>query len=263
MNYQRLMRITECNRKIILIYFSDDLQICKIYLKSWTDWIMVHKGCYYIHKRPWELSDKSKNHPLIFFGKFFSNPKRSPHALISATFNGLFKNIWVNIGNDKIHYKTDKAIKFKMLTKCLPGYVEVVEQQEIPGGFQTSDGKSLQFFTWICSLANDTIVNQHYVELYASFQLTHLYCYCSVNVIHYNQSTTVAMIIGTTETAELYNHVYEIMEESWISYNEIKKLPVLSDLRFALMSFCEERKLTNFLCHRHFLERFGNPILRK
>ena len=102
---------------------------------------------------------------------------------------------------------------FEELCQNLPGFVEVTEQPQTEGAYQTMNGNSLQTFVWICPWDKPRLENQtHYIQLDASFRPVGPYCYCCVNSIHNNESVTVAVIVGTSESAELYDITYQVME---------------------------------------------------
>ena len=100
-----------------------------------------------------------------------------------------------------------------------------------------------------------------YAQLDASFRLVAPYCYCCVNNIYNNEFVTIAVIVGTSESAELCDNVYQVMESSGISGELLHIIPVLSGHGSDLAAFCERRGLRHCLCHRHFLEGFGHTQL--
>ena len=73
---------------------------------------------------------------------------------------------------------------------------------------------------------------------------------------------TIALGVWPVESGELYEQLYQSIEEAGASRERLNSLPVLSDLGSALTSFCSGRKLRQYFCHRHILERFGEPSLR-
>ena len=68
------------------------------------------------------------------------------------------------------------------------------------------NANSLHTFVWAhVRLENET----HYIQLDASFRAVAPYCYRCVNSIYNNESVTIAVIVGTSESAELYHIAYD------------------------------------------------------
>ena len=96
----------------------------------------------------------------------------------------------------------------------------------------------------------------------ASFRATESYCYCCINSIVNNESVAVAITIGTSENRDLYEATYQAMEKYHVQSRILNSIPVLSDMGSGFISFCSNRGIRQFFCHRHILERFGHKILR-
>ena len=117
------------------------------------------------------------------------------------------------------------------LANSLPGYVEVIEQDMVPQGFKTSEGKCLQSFTWVCAWAKDRLQKQaHYIGVGCFVQDHSPYVYCLVNIIYNNESVTLCLTIGTSEDMNLYNTAYEAMIKSGIEIELLRSFPVHSCL---------------------------------
>lgn len=101
-----------------------------------------------------------------------------------------------------------------------------------------------------------------FIELDTSFKATKPYCYCCVNSILNNESVTIAIIIGLSETKELYETCYKALINYGIDEEKLNSIPVLSDMGKGLISFCKDRNIKHFYCHRHIIERFGHPVFR-
>lgn len=259
-DFSKCINIREDNQLIFTIYVTEDLQKILVHMRKWTNWIQAN-GIYYVNHQRWSLK-KSNAHPLIVFGKYFGRVDRAPHHMINAIFQGVFqkpgKGLLPDFINDNL--KTDK---FRKLINSLPGYVEIIEQNEFANGFMTNHGRSLQGMAWVCSWAEHQLMYEtDYIELDTSFKATSPYCYCCVNSIKNNESTTICVVIGTSETSQLYDYAYRSLEKVGISSVLLAKIPVLTDLGAAIMSFCSIRGLKQFLCHKHFIERFGHHILK-
>ena len=196
--------------------------------------------------------EKKENHPLIIFGKYFTHSRMSPSPMLRNIFLPLFKRPKnPNNPND-----------IKNLLKSLPGYIEIIEQEKTGDGLQTSDECELQRLTWVCAWASSRIDDTQYIELDASFKATKPYCYCCVNSILNNESITIALTIGISESSNLYEETYAALERAGINTYVLNKFPVLSDMGVGLYAFCTNRALMQFICHRHIIESFGNKILR-
>ena len=87
----------------------------------------------------WEV-ERPKSHPFTVFGRHFARETSSPHPMISAIFDGVFSR-------SRRFKRTNKWDDLLELANSLPGYVEVIEQDMVPQGFKTSEGKCLQSFT--------------------------------------------------------------------------------------------------------------------
>ena len=150
----------------------------------------------------------------------------------------------------------------KDLLKSLPGYIELIEQEKTGVGLTTSEECEMQRLTWVCAWACSRINDTQYIELDCSFKATTPYCYCCVNSILNNESITIALSIGISESASFYEETYLAMEKAGIPRTVINKFPVLSDMGLGINSFCIGRSIQQFICHRHIIESFGNKILR-
>ena len=235
------------------IYVTRGIEKQKVLLVAFTDWIRFdeRKQLFWVNIQDFSLN-KNAFHPLIIFGRFFAHAKQAPSPILRNLFLPLFKKPKEKKNNQDI----------KNLLKSLPGYVELVEQPDTKTGFQTSTGYELQRLTWVCAWAISRIVHTQYFELDASFKATKPYCYCCVNSILNNESIIICITIGTTESSELYEATYKALENSGIDCTILNKIPVLSDMGLGLYSFCLNRSLIQYICHRHILESFGHPILR-
>ena len=139
--YQRQMTIRDKSSglDVLLIHISDQLDQFTVYLKAWTDWIKEEDGRYFVTTTVWTL-DKPEYHPLRVFGKFFGSKRRRPHMMIEAIFGGLFSR------NHRLFNKDYAGASFEELCQNLPGFVEVTEQPQTEGAYQTVNGNSLQTF---------------------------------------------------------------------------------------------------------------------
>ena len=260
--YDRVMKVLERDVHILSIFVTDQLESMNVYATASTAWFKWHSGCIFsVEKREWDL-EKPLQHPLRVFGRFFGRRDRSPCAIVNAAFKNVFAHRRVNSCADS------PADAFYRLASSLPGYVEIVSQKEGElskdrSVIRTRNSTVLQRFTWACPWARDRIRRTHYIELDGSFRLMAPYTYCCVNTICNNESVTIALSLGVAENTELYESAYKAIESFGVTAEELNHLPVLSDMGSALRSFCNLRNLRQFLCHRHIIERYGNPVLRR
>ena len=248
--YTKKMNIFENNIKIFEIFVSTGLEKQKV--NSTTKWLEMNNLLMLKVKMVEFSLEKKENHPLIIFGKYFTHSRMSPSPMLRNIFLPLFKRPKnPNNPND-----------IKNLLKSLPGYIEIIEQEKTGDGLQTSDECELQRLTWVCAWASSRIDDTQYIELDASFKATKPYCYCCVNSILNNESITIALTIGISESSNLYEETYAALERAGINPYVLNKFPVLSDMGVGLYAFCKNRALMQFICHRHIIESFGNKILR-
>ena len=120
----------------------------------------------------------------------------------------------------------------------------------------------MQKLLWIPAWAKERLKVTNYIELDASFRASKPYAYCCVNSICHNESVTIGLSIAPSESVELYEDAYLGIEKVGVDRESLNKIPVLSDLGSALSSFCEQRKILQFFCHKHILEIFGDRYLR-
>ena len=115
---------------------------------------------------------------------------------------------------------------------------------------------------WICPWAPSRIKVTNFIELDASFEAIAPYCYCIINSIVNNESLPIGISICGTECLELYDEGYVALTEIGLSFDELKTIPILTDMGKVLKAFAMKWSLKQFYCHRHILETFGNPYQR-
>ena len=256
--FHKMIKIKKGNVVYFEIYVTNGLEKQAVFLKRWINWIEREGFHYYIKKLKWTL-EKNEQHPLLIFAKYFANIKRAPCHIFHAVFKGLFKRPG---RYDKDQREETTSGKLECISEALPGYVEIVLQDHVEGGFVVEDGKVLQRFTWVCSWAANRVKQTHYLELDASFKATKPYCYCCINSIRNNESVPIALSIEMKENFHLYENAYRCVESSGIDVKLLNSIPILSDMGKGIIKFAKERNLIHFFCHRHILEVFGIPILR-
>ena len=257
-HFDKIVSIEEGDKIIFEIYLTNGLERQQVFLRNYTPWIFMDQYSYYVKKVQWSL-DKPETHPLIQFGKHFARSGNSPCQLLIAAFKGVFKR--PRCSDTRMSSNLTNEEKLEELLKGLPGYVEVAQQENVDGGFQLSEVHMLQRITWVCAWCPERLKDTQYIQLDGSFKATSPYCYCCVNSILNNESMTVAISIGISENSELYESTYMAIEQCY-PRELLNRIPVLSDMGKGLISFCLCRRIQQFFCHRHILERFGHKILR-
>lgn len=256
LNFYKKLKIFDNERVALEVYISKDCSKQKVYLKSYTDWFNINEQSRTLSVRKIEFSfQKISCHPLIVFGKYYGHAKRQPSPLIRNIFLDLFKR------PDQKKRKNEN-MELMNLLKSLPGYIEVCEQQTTGNGLQISEDHEIQRITWICAWASERLRETQYIELDTSFKATKPYVYCCVHSIINNESIIIGITITTTESSKLYEETYLAFEKSGINSTLLNRIPVLTDMGTGLFTFCSNRNIKQFLCHRHMLETFGNPIFK-
>jgi hypothetical protein len=145
---------------------------------------------------------------------------------------------------------------FESLISALPGrfYVSVTDDSEkLPLKFQS---KSVVSFTWVPPWAVDTFKKCRFIELDTSFRALKPYVYSIPMGIHANESFPLAVVVGLSESIELYDLFFQAMLKSGVSGEELHAKPFVTDQHPALMSACVHSP--HFLCLRHLIESFGS-----
>ena len=146
----------------------------------------------------------------------------------------------------------------------LHGWKRITVMPNTPGAEPISDGtgRSLRTLMWIPSWFQvlDGLSATH-CQLDCSFKAAAPYVYCIPQLVVYNTSVPMGLIIAPTEATAIYTELWQFMKEIEEKLNKVGRiLPniILSDMGQALKSFCENQNLTQFICHRHILESFGS-----
>lgn len=254
--YNRSMTIREDGIRLFEIYATDDLEDIAVYLRGTSDWMRWgDNNCFWVKKMS-SMRERPCYHPIVVFGQFFGRKDRAPCLMITLAFKNSFRRPWTERDRRSIPERLESV-----LTQ-VPGWVQVTEQLEIPDGIPTSEGRSLFALEWVPPWCIGRLQLTHYIELDASFKATKPYCYTCVNSIVYNESVTIALAVGITESSELYERAYRAIERAGVDSRILNKIPVLSDMGKGLSTFCTNRSIPQYFCHRHLLESFGEPLLR-
>ena len=99
----------------------------------------------------------------------------------------------------------------------------------------------------------------NFVELDCSFEVFKPYVYSIPHGIIQNESVPLGLIIGPSETHEIFSLFYDFIKTCDIeSYNLIKKAPLLSDQGSGLIKFAKIEDLIHFFCLKHIIDKFGS-----
>lgn len=253
-DFHKKFKIFDSDKPVFDIYVSSGLEIISVKLIRFTPWILYNqsKHYYFVENKKNIFDSLLDTHPHMQFGRYFSRSDQPASHLVSLIYQGYIKK-----GKKKKSF--DDLLNY---VSKLPGYVLVVKQGLVPESHRIDDHSSLQQLIWIPPWAKERIQFTQYMELDASFHATSPYVYCCVNSICNNESVTIALSIGMSESADLYENAYCCLEKNGISKTILNNIPVLSDMGTALISFCEKRNIRQYFCHRHIIESFGNKTLR-
>jgi hypothetical protein len=94
-----------------------------------------------------------------------------------------------------------------------------------------------------------------YIQLDTSFRAVKKYVYSIPLGIHANESFPLAIMIGLSESVELYQMFYDAMAKVGVSQRDLFSKPILSDQHSSLMAMGRGRP--HFWCLRHLIEKFG------
>ena len=259
-SFEKRLTIFEKGTPILDIYLKNNLNLFSVKLIRHTPWISYNRGQNYFFVQKQFLLDSFPDiHPYLQFGRYFSRADKPLSPLISLIYHGYFKRR--SIRNILTEKKGSQQSVLDVLS-MLPGYTYVIKQKLVDDALQIDKEHSLKQLVWIPPWASSRIDITQYLELDASFYATNPYAYCCVNSIVHNESITIALSIGMSECFDLYEEAYCCLEKIGIAKDKLNKLPVLSDMGSALISFCERRAIKQYFCHRHILERFGNKVMR-
>lgn len=169
------------------------------------------------------------------------------------------------------------GIQFRGFLDNLKGYVLLKVDRNFAAGNGASAFRSPIKFVhngvqlrvvqmiWLAPGALDVIRKFSYCELDATFYTMKPYVMCVPQFIKMNAAYPLGLIIGPSESGELYEMLYEaVCHMAQITgINPGFTFPVLSDAGSALKGFCRRHSLEQYQCHRHLIEWFGNnSILR-
>jgi hypothetical protein len=118
------------------------------------------------------------------------------------------------------------------------------------------ESKGVVALVWIPPWALAAFDRCNYIELDTSFRAIKPYVYSIPLAIHANEAFPLAIIVGLSESLELYKMFFRAMESIGITREVIIKKPFLTDQHKALKAACAG--CTHFFCYRHLIKNFGS-----
>jgi hypothetical protein len=110
-------------------------------------------------------------------------------------------------------------------------------------------------FAWFPPFATAEFRKCGFIELDTSFKALRPYTYAIRLGIRANEAMPLGIIIGPSESRELYDRFFTGLIDMSVTEDEIGEKSFPSDQHPALVAVCPERR--HFLCRRHILESFG------
>ena len=127
---------------------------------------------------------------------------------------------------------------------------------------------ALEALVWIPSVAVPVIQQFSYYQLDASFYVFAPYVYVIPMFVVHNTGFPVALIIGRSETAGLFEHLFlgirkmdHMLSLGGRLVQRFLELPCLSDTGTGIARFCNNHQIRQFHCHRHIIEEFGSSSI--
>lgn len=112
---------------------------------------------------------------------------------------------------------------------------------------------------WIESHVLDVLKQTNFVELDCSFYVFSPYVYSIPQAIICNESVPLGLIIGPSETSDIYSLFYDFLKKcDSDAYNLLKNMPILSDEGQGLKKFANDEGINQFFCFRHIIQKFGS-----
>ena len=140
----------------------------------------------------------------------------------------------------------------------LQGYTKLfsIDNELFPTLFE--DGQHFHSMIHLDASYDYLIQNGDFIELDASFEVFKPYVYCIPSIIIKNESFPFGLVIGPTESMDLYDTIYTTIKELNESlFQKLIKLPLLSDEGKALQALANKYELLHFLCYHHLIQKFG------
>jgi hypothetical protein len=222
----------------------------------------------YCPHQPWAVKEAGRR-----MMKFISNPSPSerPEWPLTHPFRVICKRLMrspIFPASLRQHYRSiyckaarwkhenEAFLSFEHFVHSIPGWVDVYVSDIQSAEPFIYDGCNVVSFVWIPPWSRDILARSRYIQLDASFKAVKPYVYCVPLGIHANESFPLAVVVGISESRELYELFYATMARVGVPIEELNAKPILSDQHSALRSIGETR--VHFWCLRHLIEKFGS-----
>jgi hypothetical protein len=199
-----------------------------------------------VKREEWETC-----HPFRVIGKFLFN---APDFPISGKTYYL-EQFYSRAQQYNLAIKAEQSAYLEEIVRNLPGNISLFITR-YPNNLQLQyDCNGVAALVWIPPWSVDVFWRCNYIELDTSFRALKPYVYCIPLAIHANEAFPLALIVGLSETVELYNLFFNAMDSIGITRELIIQKPFLTDQHKALKTACAGS--THFICLRHLIENFG------
>lgn len=194
----------------------------------------------------------SSEHPIRVVGKIIYNSSNNSYFKLFLK-NIIYSNTW----EYKINLKSSNCSNLEEIIQTRNGYYFIyLYQNNNNNQLLRYNNQSVQCLCWI----NPNIVNYikigSYIQLDASFYALHPYTYSIPLLIYKNTSIPLGLVMGPSESEQLYETIYECMEKI-IGSKMINDIPILSDEGKGILAFVKNRNIEQFFCYRHLIEKIG------
>jgi hypothetical protein len=142
-----------------------------------------------------------------------------------------------------------------VLASC-PGEIRVFVQHQ--NRELTYEEKGVIALVWVAPWASDAISVAQFYELDCSFRALQPYVYSVPLAVAANVGIPLGIILGQSETAELYGMFAQVLSEQGMPRERFANLALLSDEGSAIVSYARSRGQRHFFCYRHILESLGS-----
>jgi hypothetical protein len=206
-----------------------------------------------------DQTDFDPDHPFRVIGKYiYKSFKLAPHLrqhLLSRWYSKS-RHYFIKLRQGPL------LILDAMLRDHLGKSILYISQQQVNIGdvnsqfYLTHESNIVPALVWIPPWTISLFRKSSYIELDTSFRAFKPYVYSIPLAIHANESFPLALIVGISESKELYDLFFAAMESIGITQEKFKRKPFLTDQHKALKAVCGNG--IHFLCYRHLIENFGS-----
>jgi hypothetical protein len=141
-----------------------------------------------------------------------------------------------------------------------PGIVKLTFNPLMEAPLCLTPSEPIRTITWVVPFFDLIFKRCQYIELDASFKAAYPYVYAVPQTIIENESILLGFVMRPSEMADLFIKFYNTIKNASPIYQDLLKIPVVTDEGSGLSLFCKTLKLRQFLCFKHLLNKFGNLI---